>query len=151
VNIPPVRKQDHTWTRNNKEKAEVAVHLEWTFQPNKEETMDSPQRIEEAQIKQIPPVTLKEILSAIKVDIHSKKAPRFDLIMGEILKQLPKKAIVKLTYLYNAAFRLKCVPSYWKAAEVIMILKPGKPATEVTPTDQYRYYWHCRNCSKNYY
>jgi retron-type reverse transcriptase len=54
------------------------------------------------------------------------------LISGEILKQLPKKAIVKLTYLYSAAFPVKYVPSYWKAAEVIMIPKPGKPATEVT-------------------
>jgi hypothetical protein len=27
---------------------------------------------------------------------------------------------------------MKYVSSYWKAAEVIMILKPGKPATEVT-------------------
>jgi hypothetical protein len=48
------------------------------------------------------------------------------------LKQLPRKAAVKLTYLYKAAFRLKYVPNYWKAAEVIMIPKPGKPATEIT-------------------
>jgi hypothetical protein len=46
------------------------------------------------------------------------------------LRQLPRKAIAKLTYIYNAAFRLKYVPSYWKTAEVIMIQKPGKPATE---------------------
>jgi len=45
---------------------------------------------------------------------------------------MPKKAIVKLTYLYNAAFILKYVPSYWKTAEVIMIVKLGKPATEAT-------------------
>jgi len=46
------------------------------------------------------------------------------LITGEILKQPPKKATVKLTSLYNAAYRMKCVPSYWKVAEV-MIPKPG--------------------------
>jgi hypothetical protein len=63
MNIPAVRKQDHTWVRNDKEKAEVfAVHLERTFHPNEEKTMDSPRRIEETQIKQIPPVTPKEIL-----------------------------------------------------------------------------------------
>ena len=33
--------------------------------------------------------------------------------------------------MYNAAFRLKYVPSYSKAAEVTMIPKPGKPVTEV--------------------
>jgi len=45
---------------------------------------------------------------------------------------MPKKAIVKLTYLYNAAFILKYAPSYWKTAEVITIVKPGRRATEVT-------------------
>jgi len=54
------------------------------------------------------------------------------LITGEILKKLPKKAIVKLTHLYDAAYRLKYVPGYWKAAGVIKIPKPGKPATELT-------------------
>jgi len=43
----------------------------------------------------------------LKSQHQSKKAPGFDLITGEILKQLPKKDIVKLTLLYNASFRLK--------------------------------------------
>jgi hypothetical protein len=52
MNIPTVRKQDHTWTRNNKEKAEAfADHLERTFQTNEEKTMDSPRRIEETRLK----------------------------------------------------------------------------------------------------
>jgi hypothetical protein len=46
-------------------------------------------------------------------DIHPKKAPGFDFITGEILKKLPKKARVKLTYTYNASFWLQYVPSYW--------------------------------------
>jgi hypothetical protein len=53
--------------------------------------MASPCRIEELLIEQIPLPTPKEILSAIKVNIHPKRAPGFDLITGEILKQLPKK------------------------------------------------------------
>ena len=95
--------------------------------------MDNVRRIVETQIQRKTPITTKEILNAIKVNINPKKAPGFDLITGEILKQLPKKAIFKLTYMYNAALRLKYeyVPSYWRAAEVIMMPKPGKPATEV--------------------
>jgi hypothetical protein len=78
-----------------KEKAEAfAEHLERTFQPNEEKTMDVFRRTEETQIQQIPPITPNEILNAIKVDIIPKKAPGFDLIRGEILKQVPKKAIV---------------------------------------------------------
>lgn len=68
----------------------------------------------------------------IKNNIKLKKAPGFDLITGEILKQLPRKAVVKLTNIINAAFRLKCVPNLWKIAEVIMIPKPGKPLHETT-------------------
>ena len=108
IHIPPARKHDRTWTRNNKEKEEAfADHLERTFQPHEEKNMDNLRRIGEMQIQRIPPITPKEILNAIKVNINPKKASVFDLITGEILKQLPKKAIVKLTYLYNAAFRLK--------------------------------------------
>jgi hypothetical protein len=133
MHIPPVRKHDHTWAWNNKEKAETFVdRLERTFQLHEERTMDNLRRIEEAQNQTIPPITLKEILITIKNNINLRKALGFDLITGEILKQLPHKAIVKLTHMYNAAFRLKYVPSYWKAAEVIMSLKLGKPATEVT-------------------
>ena len=41
----------------------------------------------------------KEVIKEIKENINPKKAPGFDLITGEILKQLPRKAIVKLTTL----------------------------------------------------
>ena len=67
------------------------------------------------------------MIKEIKENINRKKAPGFDLVTGEILKQLPRKAIVKLTTLINTAFRFKYVPKLWKVAEVIMIPKPGKP------------------------
>ena len=53
---------------------------------------------------EIPLVTSKEVEKEIKNNINPRKAPGFNLITGEILKQLPKKAIVKLTNLINAAF-----------------------------------------------
>ena len=40
VQVRPVRKQDRTWARNNKEKADVyAEHLERTFRPNEEKNL----------------------------------------------------------------------------------------------------------------
>ena len=54
------------------------------------------------------------------------------MLTGVILKQLPKKTIVKLTNLYIAALQLNYVRSNWKVAEVITIPKPGKPVNEVT-------------------
>jgi hypothetical protein len=133
MNIPPLRKQDRTWTKDNKEKVEVFVEqLERTFQPHGEQILDTPSSREGKQILQIPLVTTKELLNAVRAHINPKKAPSFDLITGVILQQLPKKVIVKLTHLYNTTLRLQYVPSYWKAVEVIMIPKPGKPVNEVT-------------------
>jgi hypothetical protein len=105
--------------------------LERTFRPNEEKTFIS-KRTVKTHINRIPPIKPKEIINEIETNVDPKISPRFDLLKGEILRQLPKKVIVKLTYLYNAAFRLKHVPSYWKTTEVITILKPGKPATEAT-------------------
>jgi hypothetical protein len=64
--------------------------------------------------------------------INPKKSPGFDLITGQILKELPRKSLVKLTNLTNASFRLKYVPQLSKVAELIMIPKPGKPPHETT-------------------
>jgi len=73
-----------------------------------------------------------EVANVIKNNISTKKAPGFDLITGEILKKLTRKATVTLTTIINAAFRLKYVPKLWKIAEVIMILKSGKPPHKAT-------------------
>jgi len=54
--------------------------------------MDTLRRMEETQARQIPPITPQQILNAINVNINPKKALGFDLITGEILKQLPKKS-----------------------------------------------------------
>jgi hypothetical protein len=133
IHTPPIKKENGTLAKDNKEKAELfAQHLENTFKPNDEDGMvEFHERMPEEH-EEIPPVTPKEVGRAIKEQINPKKAPGYDLITGEILTQLPRKAIVKLTYLVNAAFRLKYVPKLWKIAEVLMILKPGKPPNEVS-------------------
>jgi hypothetical protein len=74
--------------------------------------------------------TTTECKNEIKNNVNPKKAPEFDLITGEVIQQLPRKAIVKITKLINAAFRLKYVPRLWRVAEVIMIPKPEKPPRE---------------------
>lgn len=49
-----------------------------------------------------------------------------------MIQELSKKGIVLLTYLFNAALRLRYVPKAWKRAKMIVILKPDKPADLVT-------------------
>jgi hypothetical protein len=48
------------------------------------------------------------------------------------MKELPKKGLVMLTYIFNAMLRI----SYWlkqlKTAEIILIPKPGKDPKELT-------------------
>ena len=132
MQIPPIRKTDGKWARNNEQKAQqFAEHLEHTFQlqGNQEEN----EMITEDIVKEnedIKLVTATEVKNEINNNINPKKAPAFDLITGEVLQQLLRKTMVKITNLINAAFRLKYVPRLWKVVEVIMIPKPGKPLHE---------------------
>jgi len=99
-------------TDYNKEKAYVfAEHLERAFGPNKEKTMVNSRRRVKAQINHISPIKPKEIIKEIKTNVDPKKSPAFDLITGEILRQLAKKTIVKLAYLYIAAVRMNGITS----------------------------------------
>ena len=131
MQIAPVRKTDGKWAKNNEQKAQqFAQHLEQIFQPlgSQEQkamiTEDIVQENEEIKLATI------EVKNVINNNINAKKAPEFDLITGEVLQQLPRKVIVKITNLINATLRLKYVPRLWKVAGVIMIPKPGKPPHE---------------------
>ena len=64
--------------------------------------------------------------------LNVRKAPGYDLISGKVLQELPPKAIVLLTTLYNSMLRLSYYPLIWKFAQIIMVPKPGKPAHDVT-------------------
>lgn len=137
IQTAPIRTSDGTWARNNKQKADVfALHLENTFQPHDDiDTTDGASGVRREDSLVIAPTSPDEIRKLIKDCISTKKSPGFDLITGSVLKQLPRKALVKISHLINASFRLKYVPQLWKVAEVIMIPKPGKPPHE---TSSYR-------------
>jgi hypothetical protein len=74
----------------------------------------------------IKPFSSTEVKTAI-AHINARKAPRYDLITGKVLQELPKKAVHLLTTFYNSALRLAYFPLLWKFAHIIMIPKPGKP------------------------
>lgn len=138
LQVPPIRSGEGRWAKSDEHKAELfADHLEQTFKPNEQYTRESVNNTDQLlplleRGEEIPLVTPKEVENDIKNNINPRKAPGFDLITGLILKQLPRKGIVKLTNLINATFRLKHVPKIWKIAEVIMIQKQGKPPHEIT-------------------
>jgi hypothetical protein len=73
-----------------------------------------------------------EIRQEIKL-LNPRKAPGHDLIVGDMLKNLPRKTVVLLTTIYNSMLRLGYYPIQWKLSQVIMVAKPGKPPTEKNP------------------
>ena len=66
------------------------------------------------------------------LNVKVKKAPGRDLITGQILRELPSKAIHKLVEIFKAVLDLGYVPKQWKLAMIVMIPKPGKPLHEVS-------------------
>lgn len=76
--------------------------------------------------------TPHEVASEIDRNMNPRKAPGVDEISAQVLKELSKKGIIMLTYIYNACMRLKHVPLCFKTAQIIMLKKPGKPEQDVT-------------------
>jgi len=64
--------------------------------------------------------------------LRTKKAPGYDLITGRILKELTEVGLRAITLIFNSVMRTGYFPTQWKVSQIITILKPGKPADEVT-------------------
>lgn len=131
---PPIKAADGTWIGNPKHKAEIfAEYLSSVFKPfpqaSNEDNLTFPEKNDD--VNEIVPITLKELKDTC-CNLSNKKSPGYDLITGQIIKELPNIALLKLQHIINACFKLRYVPHHWKIAEVIVIPKPGKPTTEVT-------------------
>jgi hypothetical protein len=79
----------------------------------------------------IPRLTQTDIQTAI-THLHPKKSPGYELITGKILKELPIIGTKYLTQLFNAIL-LNYFPTRLKVAQIILILKPGKPPHTLPP------------------
>lgn len=138
ANIPPIRKENRSWARTDDEKAQVfAEHLSKVFTPHpSEDTTDSLNQLRqflEAPHQMSPPISAfspKEVLHIIHKKLAIRKAPGFDLITCEVLRELPIRAIALITVIFNAILRLGYYPPQWKLAQIILIPKPGKPPCE---------------------
>ena len=86
MQIPPIRKTDEEWARNNEQKAQrFAEHLEQIFllhgnQGEEEQVMTTEDIAPENE--EIKPATATEVKNEINNNINPKKAPGFDLITG---------------------------------------------------------------------
>jgi hypothetical protein len=133
LSYSPIRVSDGTWARSDAEKASIfAHHLSKVFTSNEQiGSQNLPH--DETVISDIPPTKYKwhVVQKMIKENIDSKKAPGHDLISGKMLKELPKKCIKLITYIFNAVMKTGYYPETWKISQIIMIPKPGKDVTNV--------------------
>lgn len=72
------------------------------------------------------PSEIKETIKHLK----NNKAPGPDQIPNILLKQLPIKAIVYLTYIFNACIILSYFPNNWKEALITAVPKSDKDLTK---------------------
>lgn len=59
------------------------------------------------------------------------KVAGLDVVMAKMLKELPQRTVLMLTYLFNTVLRLQHIPKVWKIAKIILIPKPGKPLEDL--------------------
>src|SRR6266576_3363435 len=117
VQVPPLKDQNGHWVHKDQDKAELfAQHLASVFTSNDIQSDIEPvvtlQPNEQTKL-----FTSMEIANEIDTKINSKKSPGIDEISPVVLKELSRKAVVMLTYLFNACIRLKHVPSTFKIAQ----------------------------------
>lgn len=134
---PPIRKPDLAWAKKDMDKANTfADHLESVFVPNPDEGST---RIKDVDAllatayqldRPIQKFSKTEVNIAIK-NLVNHKSPGYDLITATVLKHLPEEAVDLLTSLFNTILQRAAIPKQWKVAQIIMIVKPGKSATDV--------------------
>lgn len=140
TSAPPIKTTEGNWARNEEEKANTfATHLESVFTPHSREiTIEEENLILDiinAPHQMSLPITkfkVKEVRREVATNLNPKKAPGYDLITAEILKQLPDVAIKLITIIFNAVLRLGHYPPQWKVAQIIPIPKQGKDPSQVS-------------------
>jgi hypothetical protein len=125
---------DGSWAKSDEEKACLfGQHLRTTFTCHRDiidpqhEAHIQEQLTTPLQLSPPPKAFCPSDVSYVIRNLPNRKAPGYDLITAAILKRLPKKAIIFLTYLYNAILRTTHFPLLWKLSIVKMIPKPSKP------------------------
>lgn len=136
----PIKKADGSLALSDHDKANLfGEHLSNIFIPHHDITPSNPQLVKINDFLDSPlPMSLpikhvspNEVVNAIQ-RLKPNKSPGYDLITNKILKHLPKKTILYLTFIFNSMLRLSYFPAIWKLSIVILILKPGKPPNIAT-------------------
>jgi hypothetical protein len=82
----------------------------------------------EPPINRLKRAEVQEVINNLK----PKKSSGYDNIIGNILKELPIIGIKYPTQLLNTVMLKAFFPAQCKVAQIILILRPGKPPNEIT-------------------
>ena len=92
----PIKMSNNEWVRNNSQKVKIfSEHLVKTFSPVEQCSSRFPSIQYKDTEVEIAEATINEIKSIIMRELNAKKAPGFDLITAEIIKELPHKTIFR--------------------------------------------------------
>ncbi|XP_008487171.1 uncharacterized protein LOC103523941, partial [Diaphorina citri] len=117
-----------TWNFKKAEWKNYKNHLEEQMEQISLTSFTSPDSLNKEITKiilQIAKKFIPQLNQAIK-KLRNKAAPGIDKIHPEFLKNMGPKAKSRLLDLYNFSWK-KSVPAEWRKAEIIPILKEGKP------------------------
>lgn len=125
------------WLRTNEEKASAfSAHLSNTFVPhNTPVDANWIEHVENAISSHPTSGRLRRVLHTevvdeiVKINVH--KSPGPDRINGRMIKRFHFDAVLFMTRLFNAILKFGYFPAIWKRAEIIMIVKPGKPPNQI--------------------
>jgi hypothetical protein len=132
--FPPLQTTQGTWARTNIDKAQTfANHLASVFQPNP--SNNSPEEEEPIisllespyQLEPPPQRFKKSEIQTVVNNLFPKTSPGYDLIAGKILQELLPVAIKFIIQLFNPSLVLGYFSEQWNIAQIILILKTGKP------------------------
>jgi hypothetical protein len=76
-------------------------------------------------------LTVQEVLNG-KIKLNNKKSPGPDLVTPKMLKELPRKGLIALLYIFSGILRTQYWPRVLKTAEIIVIPKAGKDLKDPT-------------------
>lgn len=129
---------DHTGRRRYAARDRAAIladHFAGQFQPNpimdQEHNAAVVERVERFLAAPAPPLAGDYFMSPrevrkVALKLNQRKAPGPDGVVAGALVQLPRRAVVSLTRLFNGILRTGHFPALWKEGKVIVIPKPGK-------------------------
>lgn len=134
--VPPLKREDASTTSTPRDQCEelaTAFHMnmtltsDWCQEENEVLVGNSMTLLQNFKPNTFidSPIHPKEIWKHIH-QLKLRKAPGPDNVGNCQIKNLPQKAIVLLTKIFNACLALAYFPTEWKMAKVIAIKKPGK-------------------------